>query len=168
MRRSVVRLMVPTIMVLGLMLLPATPAAAIQPQIVRIRDIHIVQVDDTSCDFPFLEEADGFIDRITFFEESGTPTRVIVHAFFQGTLTNEATGESVRGVQELNVTFDLEEGTTTWTGIRFLVAFPQLGAVFLDVGRVVFDRATGEVLFEAGPHQLVHEDFDEFCDALRS
>jgi hypothetical protein len=168
MRRTVIRLGMPATLLLGLVLLSATPAGAIEPQIVRIRDIHIVQVDDTSCDFPFLEEADGFVDRITFFDPDGTPTGVIIHAFFQGTLTNEATGESVRGVQELNVAFDLEEGTTTWTGIRFLVAFPQLGAVFLDVGRVDFDRATGAVLFEAGPHQLVHEDFDEFCDALRS
>jgi hypothetical protein len=167
MMRSAVRSIVPAVLSAS-MVLSVAPASATEPTIVRIRDIHIVQVDDTSCDFPFLEEADGFIDRITFFDGEGTPIRVTVHAFFQGTLTNEATGESVRGIQELNVSFDLQEGTTTWTGIRFLVAFPQLGAVVLDVGRIMFDRATGEVLFEAGPHQLVHEEFDEFCDALRS
>ncbi len=36
-----------------------------------------------------------------------------------------------------------------------------------SAGRVVFDE-TGAVVFEAGPHQLVNEDFAEFCEAFAS
>ena len=52
-------------------------------------------------------------------------------------------------------------------GLRFRVAFPGLGVVLLDAGRIVFD-ADGNVVFEAGPHQIVNEDFAEFCAAFAS
>jgi hypothetical protein len=35
------------------------PAAAVLPEKVVIEDLHIEQVDSTSCDFPFLEVLDG-------------------------------------------------------------------------------------------------------------
>jgi hypothetical protein len=53
-------------------------------------------------------------------------------------------------------------------GLRFRAVFPGVGAVLLDAGRVVFDLATGEVLFEGGPHQVVHEDFEAYCAEFAS
>jgi hypothetical protein len=46
---------------------------------------------------------------------------------------------------------------------------PGSDAVLLDAGRIDFDGdglGQGEILFEAGPHQLFDGDFDEFCAAL--
>jgi len=144
-----------------------TPASATPPEIVRIQDIHIVQTDNTSCPFPFLEEFDGRVTITTFFDADGNPTGVRFHLPFQGTLTNEATGESVRAQQVLNDVLDLEDGTETFAGLRFRAVFPGIGAVLLDAGRIVFDD-TGAVVFEAGPHQVVNEDFGEFCEAFES
>jgi hypothetical protein len=58
-------------------------------------------------------------------------------------------------------------GQTASVGMRFRVAFPGLGVVLLDAGRIVFD-ADGNVVFEAGPHQVFNEDFTEFCAAFAS
>ena len=67
--------------------------------------------------------------------------------------------------QVLQLRLDLEEGTESDVGLRFRVIFPGLGVVLLDAGRVVFD-ADGNVAFEAGPHQIVNEDFAAFCAAF--
>jgi hypothetical protein len=154
-------------LVVGLALAVIAPAAAAPPEKVVLEDIHIEQVDTTSCDFPFLEVFDGRVTITTFFDEEGNPTRIQFYLPFHGTLTNEATGESVSADQVLQVTLELEEGTESDVGLRFRVAFPGLGIVLLDAGRVVFDAA-GNVIFEAGPHQVVNEDFTEFCAAFAS
>lgn len=103
----------------------------------------------------------------TFFDEEANPTRVTFHLPFHGTLTNEATGESVSADQVLQETVDLDEGTDTFVGLRFRVTFPGLGVVLLDAGKIVFD-ADGNVTFEAGPHQVFNEDFTAFCAAFAS
>jgi hypothetical protein len=59
----------------------------------------------------------------TFFDEEANPTRVAFHLPFHGTLTNEATGESVSADQVLQETDDLEEGTASFVGLRFRVTF---------------------------------------------
>lgn len=154
-------------LVAGLALAVVVPAGAVPPEKVVFEDIHIVQVDNTSCDFPFLEVFDGRVTITTFFDEDANPTRLTFHLPFHGTLTNEATGESVSADQVLKETVDLEEGTDSLVGMRFRVAFPGLGVVLLDAGRIVFD-ADGNVVFEAGPHQVFNEDFTEFCAAFAS
>jgi hypothetical protein len=141
------------------------PAVAAPPERVVIEDIHIEQVDSTSCSFPFLEVFDGRVTITTFFDDQGNPIRIQFHLPFHGTLTNEATGESVSADQVLQLTVDLEEGTESDVGLRFRVVFPGLGIVLLDAGKVVFD-ADGNVAFAAGPHQIVNEDFAEFCAAF--
>jgi hypothetical protein len=154
-------------LLVAVLLVGATPASATQPEVVRIRDIHIVQTDSTSCEFPFDEVFDGRATITTFFDADGNPIRVRFHLPFQGTLTNAATGESVRAQQVLTLTLDLPDGTETFAGLRFRAVFPGIGAVLLDAGRIVFDE-TGAVVFEAGPHQVFNEDFDEFCEAFAS
>jgi hypothetical protein len=42
---------------------------------------------------------------------------------------------------------------------------PGGGAVLLQAGRLVFDDA-GDVVFEAGPHQVLSGDTDKLCEAL--
>ena len=152
-------------LVVGLSLAVIAPAAAVPPEKVVIEDIHIEQVDSTSCDFPFLEVFDGRVTITTFFDDQGNPVRIKFHLPFHGTLTNEATGESVSADQVLQLTVDLEEGAESDVGLRFRVVFPELGVVLLDAGKVVFDE-DGNVVFEAGPHQIVNEDFAEFCAAF--
>ena len=159
------RLVLCASLVVGLSLAVIAQAAAAPPEKIVIEDIHIEQVDSTSCDFPFLEVFDGRVTITTFFDKQGNPVRIEFHLPFHGTLTNEATGGSVSADQVLQLTVDLEEGTESDAGLRFRVAFPGLGVVLLDAGKVVF-YADGNVVFEAGLHQIVNADFGEFCAAF--
>jgi hypothetical protein len=151
--------------VVGLSLAVIASAAAAPPEKIVIEDIHIEQVDGTSCEFPFLEVFDGRVTITTFFDNEGNPVRIEFHLPFHGTLTNEATGETVSVDQVLQLSVDLDESTESDVGLRFRVVFPGLGVVLLDAGKVVFD-ANGNVAFETGPHQIVNEDFAEFCAAF--
>lgn len=54
---------------------------------------------------------------------------------------------------------------TVRPGQRQLNPDKQTGAVFLDVGRIVFERGAG-IVFQAGPHQLFDGDFEALCAAM--
>ncbi|CAN5678457.1 hypothetical protein BH23GEM7_BH23GEM7_30550 [soil metagenome] len=53
-------------------------------------------------------------------------------------------------------------------GLNGVYTAPGLGVILLDAGRAVFDPVTGEVVFEAGPHQDYHGDYDRLCQYLTS
>jgi hypothetical protein len=142
-----------TVAIAGSILGAWAPARADGPERVVV-PIDTTQVDDTTCDFPFHDEAGNLVERK-------------VHVEARGTITNPTTGETVPLQEILNAFLDFEEGTRTWGGIRLKVTIPGLGSALVDIGRVIFD-SSGNILFEAGPHQLLHEDFDAFCDALRT
>lgn len=145
-----------------------TPAAADQP--VRTQVIFDdLTINDQSCGFLIVEVFDGTLTTTTFLDADGDPIRAQVRIFLQGTLTNPATGESIRGQEELVIFRDFQvPSERTWVGLRFRAVFPGAGALLLDAGRLVFDTATGEVSFEAGPHQVFHEDFAAYCAAFSS
>jgi hypothetical protein len=138
----------------------------VPPEKVVIEDIHIEQVDSTSCGFPFLEVFDGRVTITTIFDEEGNLTRVTFHLPFHGTLTNKDGRVRLR---QRGAPGDgrPREGTVSLVGLRFRVTFPGLGVVLVDAGKIVFD-ANGNLVFEAGPHQVVNEDFTEFCAAFAS
>jgi hypothetical protein len=150
---------------LAVSLVAAPAASADQPTHTRTDDIHLDQFDTTSCAFPFREIADGFVNRTVFVDEDGTPTRVRIIASFDGVAINEANGKTAQLQQVLVVFVDLETGQVVWDGVRIKGTMPGGGALILDVGRVVFD-ASGTPIFEAGQHQLINEDFEDFCTAM--
>ena len=45
------------------------------------------------------------------------------------------------------------------SGVSYCVTVPGEGVVLLEAGRVEFNEA-GEVVFVAGPHQVLGQDFD--------
>jgi hypothetical protein len=142
------------------------PAHADGPERVVI-PIDTILVDETTCDFPFVEEFTGRLVFLNFRDEAGNLVEQKVHVEARGTITNPVTGETVPVQEILNAFLDFEERTRTWAGMRLKATIPGLGSALVDIGRVIFD-SSGNILFEAGPHQLLHEDFDAFCDALRS
>jgi hypothetical protein len=147
--------------------LSAAPAAeADEPQITHKTPISFDQFDTTSCSFPFHEIGDGFQTRTVFVDENGTPTRIRTHVNVDGIAVNEATGKTAQLQENLVIDTRLEAGERTWSGIRIKATMPGGGALIIDVGRALFDTATGEVTFEAGQHQLIHEDFADFCTAM--
>jgi hypothetical protein len=160
------RIFAVVVVALGLGLFGAAPAAA-DPPTTTILLFDDLTIKDRTCGFLIVEVFDGSVRITTYVDDEGNPTRVRIAALFQGTLTNPETGESIRGQQELIIFLDLAEGSETWAGLRFRAVFPEAGAVLLDAGRLVFDE-TGDVVFEAGPHQVVHEDFEAYCAEFSS
>jgi hypothetical protein len=152
----------------GLGLFGAAPAAA-DPPTTDILIFDDLTIEDFTCGFLIVEVFDGTVRITTFVDDQGNPTRIRIAALFQGTLTNPDTGESIRGQQELIIFLDVEQPTReTWAGLRFRAVFPGAGAVLLDAGRLILDAETGEVIFEAGRHQVFHEDFEAYCAEFSS
>lgn len=60
---------------------------------------------------------------------------------------------------------DLRAGTETIVGLYFNIVVPGVGPVVQDVGRIVFDGG-GEVVFQAGPHQILVGEEIDFCELL--
>ena len=101
----------------------------------------------------------------TFFDNAGNPIQVQVHSNFNGILTNSVTGRTLRDPGHFTILLDLQEGTTTFVGLVFGITVPGEGIAVLDAGKVVFD-AEGNVIFEGGPHQFLHEGPALICAAL--
>lgn len=168
MRNRTHRLVIGTVALVVAAVLGAAPAAADRPTRTQVVFDELT-INDMTCGFLIVEVFDGSVTTTTFFDAEGNPVRAQVTAFFQGTLTNPDTGETIRGQQELVIFRDFDQATErTWAGLRFRAVFPGAGALLLDAGRLVFDVTTGEVFFEAGPHQVFHEDFEAYCAAFAS
>jgi hypothetical protein len=146
--------------------LVATPTAqADQPELTHREPIVFDQFDTTSCSFPFREIAEGVVSRTVFVDERGIPTRIRTHVRLDGTAVNEANGKTAQLQENLVINTRMDSGERTWSGVRIKVTMPGGGALLIDVGRVVFG-ANGEVIFEGGQHQLLHEDFADLCEAM--
>jgi hypothetical protein len=125
-------------------------------------------VDCSPYGFAFQNDVQGeeslFVE--TFYDRDGNPVKVVLHDGFTETDTNSVTGKSLRMTQKWVNTFDLPAGTRTVVGKAFVLTDPGKGIVIHDTGRVVFD-APEHVVFEAGPHEVLHGDIDELvCTAL--
>jgi len=65
------------------------------------------------------------------------------------------------------ITIDPVSGTTTFDGKGRVDTVPGLGVVFHVSGRMMFD-ATGDLVFEAGPHDDLDNDLGGLCSYLAS
>ena len=104
-----------------------------------------------------------------FFDGDGNLVRVAIHHHFLGMLTNRDTGLTVRDEGYFNVTIDVDANTLTQNGVIWNLNVPGQGVIVLDVGTLVFDRATWDILHEGGPHQVLHGLVDPeaaLCSAL--
>lgn len=114
---------------------------------------------------------EDFVEDIrvtTFFDKAGEPVKVAVHVNFNGILTNSVTGKTLRDPGHFTIFEDLQQGTVTYVGLVFGITVPGEGIAVLDAGKVVFLGADVEenVIFEAGPHQFLHEGEALICAAL--
>lgn len=99
-------------------------------------------------------------------------THLAIKNNYKATLTNLATGFSFEdnGAWTDIVHFDEEgnEETLTTIGSIFRITIPGQGIVLQDTGIITFDQATGEVLFEGGPHEAAAGVGPSYCDLLSS
>jgi hypothetical protein len=82
---------------------------------------------------------------------------------------NGKTARSIEAGPEITH-FDVGGDPTQVHVIGLVAAFtaPGWGVILLDAGRMVFDGGTGEIVFEAGPHQEYYGDYERSCEYFTS
>lgn len=91
-----------------------------------------------------------------FFDQDGNLTRTIINYHFLGKLTNRETGQTIRDEGRWTVKIDDDSKTVMQVGLILNLNVPEHGIVALDVGNLVFDLETMELLHEGGPHQYFY------------
>jgi hypothetical protein len=104
-----------------------------------------------------------------FKDRDGVEFRGIEKVSGTDTLFNALTGkrlatEPFRNIVHIDLTTDPPMGATT--GFVFRITVPGVGAVFLDVGRIVTNQAGNIIAFQAGRHQFYDGEFEGLCAAL--
>lgn len=163
---TIYRVMLPIatlVTALGFMILGPHAWAAQPERTVMVFDDALF-IDNSTCDFAFEERVTGRVTITTFFGNDGNPVRMHVRVSGRGEAINPESGQTLRFVQANLFDTDLSTGERTTAGLRFLAYIPGGGVVLLDAGRLVV--SDGQIVFEAGPHQLIHGDVEEFCGFL--
>ena len=125
---------------------------------------------------PGVVQCDGFQDNFvdffdgmqtTFYDQTGEPARLVIHAEHTSNDVNSVTGFTVHEHGHLTLDIDLTTGTLTITGNQEIVNLPHQGVVLQDTGRVIFD-ADGALEFFAGgrKHSQLFQGEEIFCDIL--
>jgi hypothetical protein len=111
---------------------------------------------------------DDFVEdgrMTTFFDSAGNPDYARVYVQIRDFFYNSKTGEGFAETNTISTVIDLQSGAEETVGLPYHVTVPGEGVVLLDAGKVIFN-AEGEVVFEAGLHQVLSGDTEKFCDAL--
>jgi hypothetical protein len=129
----------------------ALPALAAEPQRDQVSQNQVVQ-GPTSCG-TLRWEIHLTGDRFRFFDSDGQLVRVQVHINENNTITNVDTGETFQEGPDnfMQTTLFTDQGPfIVATGLAANVP----GALLKDVGRVVINPLTGDIVFSAGQHPL--------------
>jgi hypothetical protein len=101
-----------------------------------------------------------------FFDSDGNPDYARIHLRFVDFYYNSETGEGFTEHEHSNTLLDLPRGVeVTSSGVSYRVTVPGEGVVLLEAGRLEFDEA-GNLVFVAGPHQVLRGDTEKLCEAL--
>jgi hypothetical protein len=118
------------------------------------------------CDgFAVLIQSDYVLTTRLFFDRDGTLTKVEGSAHGMDTLINSSDPDKrIEAPFRNNFLGDPQKPQIANKGIFIKAIVPGAGAVLLEIGRLVLQR--GEVVFRAGPQQLIEGDLDALCEAL--
>jgi hypothetical protein len=142
--------------ILVLMLLKAAiPVHADEPVIQRFH----IDVDDMVLCPGFNVAVTGAIDYTDtyFYDQAGNLARVQETFQVYVTFVNLATQKTVVEHDAGLFVFDPAANTLKRTGLPLSVR-EEGGFLWLDAGNIVFNIVTGEVIFEAGPHEGFYGD----------
>jgi hypothetical protein len=106
--------------------------------------------------------------QTTFLDESGEPTRVLIHWKHTSNDVNSQTGYVIHEHGAFTETIDLVAMTDTVTGVLEIASKPGSGVVIVDVGRQVFDADGDLLFFSAGrsPRLAFQASDERYCVAL--
>ena len=103
------------------------------------------------------------------FDAAGNLVQISAHERFTEILYNSS--DPTKFVSSIpqetsNLLVNIENSTEWVAGSSIKFVVPGVGVVLHDVGRLVYDTSTGEVLFQAGPQQYLNGDIAALCAAL--
>ena len=153
---------------LGLM---AATASAVPPQHFTAEPpTRIVEDTGQACGFPVRWTIDLTVEGTNFFDFEGRLVRQQAHIREDNTITNLATGLTLREGPDsfMQTIYFNPDGTISHFVASGLAANVQVeGANLKDVGRVIWLPGTNEIVFSAGPHPVREAiEFGNFQTAL--
>lgn len=126
------------------------------------------ETDSFLCPFPLQISGQVLGSFTSFLDDAGNINKMIIHSSNEFTVS--ANGVSVPQTERWNdiILFDDSGNPVSETIAGLIVHFrlPHGGTVGLDVGRMVENPMTGEVLFQAGNFQLAGGDTAALCAAF--
>lgn len=134
------------------------------------------RTSETACDFPVRWEITAHITEQTFYDNEGNPKRIALNIREPGNrLTNLATDYTITEKPlAFHQVIDLDTGTIANSGLYVHVNLHPGGPRLVNVGRIVVDLSTNEILLEAGDQSYFEnflvehrEQLSFFCDVLR-
>jgi hypothetical protein len=146
----------------GLVGVSAPYALASAPTFQRFQG-SVTEVDTQTCGFPITFHADFTADVQFFHDQQGSLIRSLNHIQVRG--TDSANGVSLSDTADFTHTYDFTTGINGDLGVTGRVIIPNGGTVLMEAGRVLSDDQ-GNLLFVAGNHQAISEDFSAYCAAL--
>ena len=168
--RTATRLSWGVIALLAAMALWAHPAAA-NTTVRSVFQIDETAVDRETCGFDLRFHFFGSVTATDYFDNSGFLYKTIAKGR-PGPFTVTVTAKGTTLTQQ-NSSFstqiiynpDGSPKTITDRGPYNKFTVPGGGVVLLDTGHIVFD-SDFNIVFESGPRQATHGDFDAFCAAF--
>lgn len=144
-------------------LLLATPAQAAAPTRVVTTQIDLTFVDSAICGFPITFVENGTYKTTTYYDRQRTALRSVITNQRRYVATASANGKTLltNYPQVIRTTF--ASNTRTEMGLSIAYHVPGQGLILINTGKLVLDRATGDVTFSAGPHDVVEGNVSAFC-----
>ncbi len=168
--RSIIRLTIALTVSLAGVALLAQPAAA-NTVVTEVIHVDATFVDSETCGFDITVHVFGTFRQADYYDNSGFLYKTLLTAgggAFTFTETANGTTLTMQAQSYLDTIYYNADGspsTSTLSGPVWKFTAPGGGIVLLDAGTVTFD-SEGNIVFEAGPHQDLHGDFDAFCAAF--
>ncbi len=129
-----------------------------------------VTVDSDICadfgfDVTFVEN--GTFKTKTYYDSEGNEVKTILtNSSVRFTSTASANGKTL--LTNYPLVFITRGDGDIRVGLRNAYHVPGAGVVLLDAGRLILDIDTGDVVFEAGQHELLNGSVDAFCGYFES
>lgn len=141
----------------------SAPAGAAAPKTQRVDDSFAFT--SNLCSFPIRVRTRITGIETLFFNNQGDTLRDELHLFVYAVWRNPSSGKWVIESDHVNNVIYPDNGFTN-IGLNFRLSLPGGRTVLIDAGKLVFNE-DGEVIFEAGKHQVSDGDVGALCAALR-
>ena len=124
--------------------------------------VNDVTVDSDICEFDVTFVENGTFKTKTYYDREGNEVKTILtNSNVRFTSTASANGKTLSTNYPL--VFITRGDADIRVGLRNAYHVPGAGVVLLDAGHLILDINTGDVIFEAGQHDLLNGSVDDFC-----